>query len=185
MNEKMPAERLWVLIEGPAPGDAEFLGRWLLAAANADGMLQERFKHNPGLKDEIDSLEAVSDISFSLTAAKFVELLMKNLACFTLALWDEWGQDFPVMAELGFFRLTGDRYQMTIPQEISGAMIETALLKLADTEDEECYLHPEHFVSCLEKTDADRWQRRLERLPQLQRAADRALLLEEIGHRPS
>jgi hypothetical protein len=33
MNEEMAP---WVLIEGPAPGSAEFLGRWLLAAADAD-----------------------------------------------------------------------------------------------------------------------------------------------------
>jgi hypothetical protein len=26
----------WALVEGPAPGETEFLGRWLLAAVEAD-----------------------------------------------------------------------------------------------------------------------------------------------------
>ena len=50
MNEEMAAELLWVLVEGPGPGEAEFLGRWLLAAVEADRTLQEQFKQNPGLK---------------------------------------------------------------------------------------------------------------------------------------
>ena len=57
------------------------------------------------------------------------------------------------MAETGFFHLTGDRYQMTVPQEISGSKIEAALLKLAASEDPEYNLHPEQFVSCLSKAD--------------------------------
>jgi hypothetical protein len=83
------------------------------------------------------------------------------------------------MAGLGFFRQTGERYQMTLPQEINGQMIEEALLKLAATEDEEDYLHPEDLVSCLTKTRAHMWQDLLERQPLIERVADRALLLEE------
>jgi hypothetical protein len=180
MNEELAAELLWVLVEGPGPGEAEFLGLWLLAAVEADRALQEQFKQNPGLKQQISRLEVAYLISFSPAATRFVELLMKNLACFTLALWDEWGEIFTVMAELGFFRLTGDRYQMTVPQEISGSRIEAALLRLAATEDEEYFLHPEHFVTCLGKADAKRWKHRLERLPWMQRVADRAVLLGEI-----
>ena len=103
---------------------------------------------------------------------------MKNLTCFSVDLRDEWGEMFMLMTELGFFHLTGDRYQMTIPQALSGLNIEAALLKLAATEDEEYYLHPEQFVRRLSKTDAETWQGRLERLPWMQRVADRTLLLE-------
>jgi hypothetical protein len=102
---------------------------------------------------------------------------MNDLTCFTLDLWDEWGEIFTVMAALGFFRQTGERYQMTLPQEISGPMIEDALLKLAATEDEDCMLQPEHLVSCLTKTDAHMWQDLLERQPWMERAADRTLTL--------
>jgi hypothetical protein len=88
-----------------------------------------------------------------------------------------WGEIFSIMAQIGFFRRTGDRYQMTIPDRMSGSGIESALLKLATTEDEN-FLHPERFVSCLSKSDAQKWQLRLERLPWTQRVADRNLLLE-------
>jgi hypothetical protein len=47
MNDEMAGELLWVLVEGPGAGDAEFLGRWLLAAVEADDALEEQFKKNP------------------------------------------------------------------------------------------------------------------------------------------
>jgi hypothetical protein len=169
----------WVLIEGPGPGAAEFLGRWLLAAVEADRMLQERFKQNPSLKEQITRLEVAYLVSFSPAATAFVERLMKNLTCFSLPLWGEWGEIFTVMAELGLFRQTGDRYQMTIPQHVSGLRIETALLNLAATEDESYFLHPEHFVTCHSKADAEEWQVRLVGLPWMQRVADRDFLLDE------
>jgi hypothetical protein len=52
----LPDKDKWVLVEGPAPGEAEFLGRWLLAAAAVDRALQERFKHNTTLKKHISSI---------------------------------------------------------------------------------------------------------------------------------
>jgi hypothetical protein len=36
MADATPDEDQSVLVEGPGPGEAEFLGRWLLAAAGAD-----------------------------------------------------------------------------------------------------------------------------------------------------
>ena len=104
---------------------------------------------------------------------------MKNLTCFSLSLWIEWGEIFAIMTDLGFFRRTGDRYQMTIPKGISGSRIQAALLRLAATEDEEYFLHPEHLVSCLSKPDLEKWQLRLERQPWKQRIADRNVLLED------
>jgi hypothetical protein len=168
-----------VLVEAPGPGEAAFLGRWLLAAGEADLELRGQFKSNPSLKQHIAGLEVMYLISFSPAATKFVELFMANLTCFSLDLREEWGEIFAIMADLGFFCRTGDRYQMTIPKEISGTRIEAALSKLAATEDEEYFLHPEDLVRCLSKTDVQNWQMRLERLPWLQRVADRAFLLGE------
>jgi hypothetical protein len=174
MNDEMAP---WVLIEGPAPGSAEFLGRWLLAAADADRELHDQYARNPLLKQQISRLEVLYVVSFSPPATKFIELLMKNLTCFPLGLWDEWGEMFTVMAELGFFSPTGNRYQMTIPKDISGLKIETTLLRLASTEDDEYYLHPEYIVNFLPKREAEAWSHRLECMPWMQRVADRELLL--------
>jgi hypothetical protein len=184
MNDEIAAEARWVLVEGPSPGDAEFLGRWLLAAAEADRALREQFRQNPGLKQQISRLEVLRLVEFSPAVMTGVELLMENLTCFSLDLWDEWGEMgeiFTVMAELGFFRLTGNRYQMTIPREVvTGSRIESALLSLAATEDVEYVLHPEEPVTCLSKPEAQKWQLRLERLPWMQRVADRDFLIEDI-----
>lgn len=81
------------------------------------------------------------------------------------------------MATIGFYRLTGDRYQMTIPEGISGSRIEAALLTVAATEDKDYYLHPEYLATCLSKRDAEMWQTKLERLPWQHRVADRNILL--------
>ncbi|MGX9431969.1 MULTISPECIES: hypothetical protein [Bradyrhizobium] len=175
----MATQRLWVLVEGPGPGDSEFLGRWLLAAVEADRVLMDQFRTKPTLKQQISRIEIAHEFSFSPAATKCLELLMKNLTCFSLSMFDEWGEVFTVMAELGFFCLTGDRYQMTVPQAIIGSKIEAALLRLAATEDQQYYLHPEQLVTCLGKQDAQNWQLRLEHLPWMQRVADRALLLGE------
>jgi hypothetical protein len=85
-----------------------------------------KFKKNPSLKPEISELEVLYEVSFGPAATKFVESLMKNLTCFSIAVRNEWGEIFVVMVELGFFCRTGDRYQMTIPQAISGLKVEAA-----------------------------------------------------------
>ena len=169
----------WVLIEGPAPGAAEFLGRWLLAAVRADRTLQKQFRQNPRLREQISSLELVGMVHFASAASMSVERLMRNLTCFLLPIWGEWGEIFSVMVQIGFFRRTGDRYQMAIPGRMSGAVIEAALLRLASTEDEN-FLHPERFVSCLSRWEAQKWQLRLNELPWKQRVADRDFLLAEL-----
>lgn len=178
MDETLGYEKpTWVVIEGPGPGDAEFLGRWLLAAPFADRALEEQFKRKANLRQQIATLEDLRLVSFSPAAIRSTRLLIENLSCFSLDVRDEWGDLFAIMAKIGFYRLTGDRYQMTIPEDVSGSRIETALLTLAATEDDECYLHPEYLVACVSKREAEIWQIKLDRLPWQHRVADRNLLL--------
>jgi hypothetical protein len=119
--------RSWVLIEGPAPADARFLGQWLLAAAEADTLLRAQFKRDrpfkPGGKQDFAALRF-----WSPTAIHCVELLMKNRASFSLSVFDlsGCGLQIAVMAKLGFFLLTGERYQMAIPKELTREKIKTA-----------------------------------------------------------
>jgi hypothetical protein len=91
----------------------------------------------------------VSEIRFSSAPTKFLELLMRDLTAFTLSIENEWIEVFSVMANLGFFRVTGERYPMTVPSRISGSGIEAALLKLAATEDDGFSLYPECLVHCV------------------------------------
>jgi hypothetical protein len=151
---EVSSELRWVLVEGPGPGEAGFLGRWLLAADEADQKLRQQFKENPRLRQQVERLEVLYLISFSSPATRFIQLLMENSVCFSLELGEEWGESFAVMADLGFFRLNSNRYQMTIPNEITGSRIEAALLRLAATEDHQSFLYPEHLLASLSKADA-------------------------------
>ena len=181
VSDKIAAKKCWVLIEGPAPGDAHFMGRWLLAAAEADKLLQEQYEQDPSFKLTISRFELVYAFAFSPSATKSIELLMKDLTSFSLSVSEEpWGEVFAVMAEIGFFSQTGDRYQMTVPKEVSHTKIKTALLRLAATEDDSQFLHPEHLVHCLDERDTREWQLRLERLPWMHRVEDRNMLLDGL-----
>ncbi|MBR0695224.1 hypothetical protein [Bradyrhizobium lablabi] len=180
MTDQHDGTKRWALIEGPKAGDAQFLGGWLLAAAKADKILQEQFELDPGFKRAVERLECVCAFVFSPTATKFVELLMGDLTAFPLSVIDEpLGESFVVMAELGFLFQTGDRFQMTVPKDLRSEKIKAALLRLANTEDEDFVLHPEELVHCMERCDVLAWQARLNRIPHCQRVADRAILLDE------
>ena len=91
---------------------------------------------------------------------------MADLTAFPLFVLDEpLGETFVVMAELGYFTKTGNRFQMTVPRDISSDELKEALLHLADTEDEDFVLHPEQLVQCMDRCDVLDWQARLNRLP--------------------
>jgi hypothetical protein len=83
-----------------------------------------------------------------------------------------------MMVEMGFFVLTGQRYQMVIPTQLIMAKVKRAALKLAQTEDEECYLHPEYLVATMPYAEAKAWQNRLREMGDDHRNADRLLLLD-------
>jgi hypothetical protein len=59
--------------------------------------------------------------------------------------------------------------------------VKSAALKLAQTEDEEYYLHPERLVATMPYTQAKEWQARLRLMDENQRCADRILLLDTAG----
>ena len=64
------------------------------------------------------------------------------------------------MAEMGFFALTGDRYQMTTPSNPDMDKVKQAHLKLARTEDED-WIHPEQLVVDMPHARATEYQRLL------------------------
>jgi len=149
-------KRSWVLIEGPAPADARFLGQWLLAAAEADTLLQAQLEHDRSFKRSVSSILLLHCFAFSPTAIYCVELLMKNRASFSLSVFDlsGCGLGIAVMAKLGFFLLTGERYQMAVPKELTREKIKTALLSLMATLDENDFLYPDRLLHCISQPAA-------------------------------
>ena len=103
-----------------------------------------------------------------------------NLTSFTVPLRGEYTllvEDFVMMVEMGFFVLTGRRYQMTIPTGLSMKKIKMAALRLAQAEHQD-FLHPEYLVGTMPFAEAKAWQDRLRNKDTAHRCADRALRLD-------
>jgi hypothetical protein len=179
MKTKSPNRktRPYVLVEGPCWGDAEFYGHWLLGAAMVNELLKKAKKDDPEFRAAIDTLEISHVLDFGIMATVFVSKFTdKAFHTFAIDVESEDLLDFVLMAEMGFFELTGDRYQMILPSNLAIERVKQAHLKLAATEDEE-WVHPERLIVCMPRSHARRYQRLLRNMNQDQRLADRSALL--------
>jgi hypothetical protein len=171
-----------VLIEGAPPGAAEFVAQWLLAAVEADQLLQREFSENPDFRKSIERLELIYGIAFAPPAMVFLTMWLNDVTAFELDFWSEWVEIFSVMADIGFFTLTGNRYQMTVPNDLKIDRIKEALLRLAATEDAEDYsLHPEWLLTTMTKQEASDEKLRLDRMG-WERMAEREALLAKFSN---
>ena len=74
----------------------------------------------------------------------------------------EEAEDFAMMAAMGFFSSYNERYRMSIPSDLSLAKVKKAILRFAETEDEECALHPEALVNTMLFSEARALQKSVE-----------------------
>jgi hypothetical protein len=88
------------------------------------------------------------------------------------------GDSVALLARMGSFVLTGERYQMVLPSGLKSEIVRDAALALAGTEDDKYVIHPEHLLRVVPLSSAQGWQRRLQQMDEEQRLADRGLLLE-------
>jgi hypothetical protein len=149
-----------VLIEGPAWGDAEFYGNWLLAAAKAQTFWVRALK-NPRYEKQVKSLCSVYIPGFGIAGALMITYLRPHLTRFPLSLLTEEGDHFVMMLGMGFFQETSQYYQMAIPCNLTAAKLKRAMLNYTGTEDEECLLHPERLVSSRPLAETKALARRL------------------------
>lgn len=71
-----------------------------------------------------------------------------------------------MMFTMGFFAPTNLGYRMAIPSDLTVAKVRGAILKYAETEDDEYVLHPEYFVNTMPFREARAWQNRLRAVDQ-------------------
>jgi hypothetical protein len=150
----------FVLVQGPRWGDAEFLGRWLLAAAEAERFWREAYD-DPTFHRQVESVCICYIPDFGISASIMVMHLKEYRATFVLDLNSEDGEDFVMMVAMGFFLPTAEGYQMTLPAGLTATTVRAAVLKYAKTEDEDFMLHPEHIVTTMPFAEARAWQDRL------------------------
>jgi hypothetical protein len=154
-----------VLIEGPSWGNAEFYGKWLLAAAQAETFWKEALK-DPDFEKQVERVSVVYMPDFGIAASMMLIQLEEHRTTFVLDLHSEDGDDFAMMITMGFFAPYCGRYRMTIPFNLSVTKVKAAVLKYAQTEDKEYVLHPEYLVNTMSFSEARAWQNRLSALDQ-------------------
>jgi hypothetical protein len=71
------------------------------------------------------------------------------------------GDDFAMMAEMGFFAYRNPSYQMTLPYLLTAEKVKAAIFRYAKTEDDEFMLHPEYLVTAMPLSEATTLQHRL------------------------
>ncbi len=149
-----------VLVDGPSWGNMPLYGKWLIAAARANA-LWYRAINDHSFKKQVSRIIARHIPDFSIGAAVLVARLTESYRTFIVRLDeddDEWMIEFMMMVEMGFFIRRGEGYDMVVPSRLTIGKVKRAALKLAQTEDEECRLHPERLVTTMAYAEAKAWQ---------------------------
>jgi hypothetical protein len=141
-----------ILVEGPPWGDAEFYGKWLLAAAKAESFWKEAYADRDFQK-LIDRVCVCRIPDLGIAAAAMIMRLWENLTTFVLDADSEDGEDFTMMTEIGFFVQKDPIYQMTLPSSLTSEKVRAAIFKYAKTE--------EYIVTTLPFSEATALQNRL------------------------
>jgi hypothetical protein len=166
-----------ILVEGPWRGDAHFYGNWLLCAARVNEIVHELKNSDADFRRATETIEIIFGLDFGISATVFLRKLADTThVTFTIDTASQELIDFVLMAEMGFFSLTGERYQMTLPSDLDAPKVKKAHLKLADTEDDE-WIHPELLVAPMSCSRAKLFQSLLGKMNPGHRMADRRALL--------
>jgi hypothetical protein len=150
-----------------------------VSRCGSPGALEEGLK-NPNFQKQVDRLCILAYPDFGIGATVLLSRFEKNFASIIVSLNEEdqtLVEEFAMMAGMGFFVLTGERYQMVIPPQLNMKRVKMTALRLAETEDEDCFLHPEYLVASVPYSQAKEWQARLRHMDEDRRCADRNLLL--------
>jgi len=150
-----------VLVQGPAWGDAEFLSKWLLAAAQAESFWRKACE-NTHFKEQVEPIGLCYIPDFGISALVIVMCLKEYRTSFVLNLeiQEEDGEDFAMMLAMGFYEPSPDGYRMALPIDLTAATVKAAVLKYAATQDD-FMLHPELLVSTVPFAEARARQDRL------------------------
>jgi hypothetical protein len=149
---------LVALVETPTWGDVKFFGRWFLAVAEAQQALEAAFESDPSLRERF---EITVKTNLGIDAMLYIHYIVGSYCSFVIDIASENADGFYILAQLGLFVRTGNRYQLSIPQNISPKDAAAAIERLLSTEDDEFVLHHEKIIECMTRSDAAEWQRQL------------------------
>ncbi len=124
-----------VVIEGPV-WDARFYGEWLLAAARADILWKECLS-DQDFENKVSRIGVRSNPDFGITAIVMLNWLGGRRPRFVINVDGDEGEDFVLMAGMGFFIPKYQTYQMAVPSGLAVETVRMALSDYAKTEDDE------------------------------------------------
>jgi len=150
----------YILVQGPAWGDAQFYGEWLLAAAEAEAYWKEAYA-DEDFKQQVDHVCDSYIPDFGIAATIVITQLRECRTTLLIELDSEEGDHFAMMAEMGFFAHRNPSYQMTLPYLLTAEKVKAAIFRYAKTEDDEFMLHPEYLVTAMPLSEATTLQYRL------------------------
>jgi hypothetical protein len=119
MSQYSSAE--FILIESPGWNDAEFYGKWLLAAAQAQRLWTEAVETDCEFKLQIERLEVIGPMEFGTEAFRIIGKLSENVRTMIVRADTDLGDSIALMARTGFFARTGERYQMVLPPRLKSS----------------------------------------------------------------
>lgn len=160
-RQTMETGDFYVLVEGPAWGDAQFYSEWLLAAAKAQVLWKDASQDQQFAKQS-ERLRVVYEPDFGTAATVMLMNLRGHWTTFVLDLENEEGEEFVMMAGMRFFVQSGRIWRMTIPTLLTLDTLKDSILTFARTEDHEYVLHPEQLVTCISAAEAKVLQKQLE-----------------------
>ena len=126
------------LSKGPAWGDAQFYGEWLLAAAKAQ-VLWRTALEDQEFATQVERVRIVYEPDFGITATIMLMIPRAHWTSFVLDLQSEDGEDFAMMFSMGFFVQCGRTCRMAIPPLLTLNTLKNAILTFARTRGSRIY----------------------------------------------
>jgi hypothetical protein len=166
-----------VLVEGPEWCDVGFIVQWLQAAIDADLVMETYIVDRREGCEEGYTLADAYLLEFAAPAARLAgECLMKKGIFAVNLLSSPYSKMFCVMVKLGFFTLTGARYQMTLPKTLEGSLIAEELQRVIQKESV-IDPRPEKFVQVQKRKAVTAMRKKLRGIGDVERLERRMALL--------
>jgi hypothetical protein len=160
-----------MLVEGPGRFNNDFKIRWLSQLNEVDLVYEAMMNDDEQFRTEHrDSLEHGEGLDLKLHGITLFKELDGSPAAVLPLEWSA-GEPLTILVALGFLTLTGERYQLTIPETTEPQSIRAAVMGLCSGDKS---LAP---LVTMPKAKADRWKKALEEMCEPQRVSDRELLL--------
>jgi hypothetical protein len=166
----------YLLIEGPSWYDAEFFGKWLLAATEAQRLSEEAVNTDSEFSAKTERLEFGRREPFGGYATTLIRCLTMTGCTAVIDTDTDLAQGVAMMAHMGFFALTGERYQMVLPSPLNSEVVRASALTILEAYTGYC-MPVQKIMRTMPWAIAKDLQQKLEQMDQVQRVADRELLL--------